>query len=265
MVFTHRIATTLCIFVTFLGNAQLSHGEEDIDLLLGIYSWAQDYSGDFKISEFDIRPIDVESDLSYSDDRNQTVYAKILHQSKTFPQIKFQSSVIESDQASVVPALFTFGGPSFQFDVDAEIYSQMRFNHRDITLYYTVYDSSWHVDLGVTARKFDGRVAVLWEAANLQREVTFNDTVPLIYAATDVEFLVRGLSFQTELSWGSYQSNELQDITAVLHYRHRSNLGASLGYRHAQLDIADFGGIETDITTSGPFFAISYLFDKRIF
>ncbi|MBL4869232.1 MAG: TIGR04219 family outer membrane beta-barrel protein [Pseudomonadales bacterium] len=238
--------------------------EKEVQLQFQVTAWAQKYAGDFKISAFDIRPIDVVSDLGYGSQTNRLISFGIVHNVSALPQFKIRDSSIDAKQTSLVPSDFTFGGLAFLFSLGDSIKSSIHFDHQDISLYYNIGKTKPFMSLGATLRKFDGRLTIEGIDGFLRgRELksTFREWVPLIYGRVYNDLRVSNLSNTFELHYGRLQGNQMIDFSVMFEFDLKYNLGIDAGFRYLTLDIANFGGISTDITVSGPLLSMNYKVD----
>lgn len=246
----------------------------------GGYYWQQNYSGDFKISEFDIRPVGVESDLSIKRDSNFVYFTELSHKLPYIPQLRLQKTAIQSvKNTRIKPSrFFSLGGSSNLFNDLRSIRAEMDFGHTDLNIFFQIWDLSnkkSHANIGVTLRKFSGYTFVTTTDDNLAKcsswvldfsvcpvayRLDFNDRVPLFYLTANIDLGIPHVVFNTRLHYGNYKKNEMTDIDINFAYRLPIKLSLHLGYRHAILDLGDFSGLVADITTNGFYSGFSFSF-----
>ena len=256
---------TILILLSFFVTQTCVAAESQVSLEIDATVWAQHYSGDFKIKQIDIRPIDVENDLNYSANSNRSLSISLIHNLPVIPQIKIRDSSVDAAETNVVPNDFTFGGFAFLFSSGDRIQSSIHFDHRDISFYYNIGQSNPRVGVGMTIRKFDGRISIEtldgFLAGN-PLESIFREQVPLFYGRLDGTLPAFNLSSSIELHYGRLQGNEMVDLSVMFGYETKFNLGFKLGYRYLKLEIRDFDEISTDIKVAGPQLAVVYQFSK---
>lgn len=269
----------LCSLTFNISWAAEPQHREEVGVSLGAYYWRQNYSGDFKISEFDIRPVDVETDLSISHDDNMAVFLEISHALTYLPKIKLQKTRINSSKNTTIKLGKFFSLDQIQFKDLRSIRSEMDFDHLDVDLFYRVWASQnadSELNLGLALRKFDGYTFVMATDNDLSKcnfekgdfrciyippyRLDFTNKVPLLYLDSTIDLGVPNLLLNANLHYGNYKKNEMTDIDLSLSYRLPSNILLYLGYRHAILDLGDFSGLVADITTHGLYGGLGYRF-----
>lgn len=233
----------------------------------GAYYWRQNYSGNFKISEFDIRPVDVESDLAIKRDNNLVYFLELSHQLPYVPQLKLQKTAISSAQNTTISLGKFFSLDQITFRDLRAIRSEMDFDHIDVDLFYRVFSSSDNkrlLNVGVTLRQFDGYTFVTETQPSLfsipAYRLDFDDKVPLLYLNGAIDIGLSNLIVNATLHYGNYKKNEMTDFDINLGYRLPMNVLLYLGYRQAVLDLGDFSGLVADITTDGIYSGFSFSF-----
>jgi outer membrane protein len=242
-------------------SAQSFSQADPFSIEIGAYYWFQRYSGDFLISEIDIRRVDVQDDLAIHSDENAVFFLEVNPPLSFLPTLRLQKTVIQSEKNTHVNLTFSLNGIPFVLDTD--IHADMDFDHTDLALFYPVWrneDSSLMQELsvGLIVRRFDGRTLV--EPLNPLfpgYELVFDDTVPLIYSQFETGNIAQGLSAKAVLQYGNYKQNEMTDLDLSLRYEPLNSVNLLLGYRQAVLDLGDFSGIEADITTAGVYLGFS--------
>ena len=230
--------------------------------------WQQAYSGDFQVAVTDIRPVDVQDDLSLDKHTNTVWFTRFDHNIAWLPRFKYQDTVISEDKYTHVDLMFELSG--YQYDFDRDIYAEMRFDHTDLSAYYPVFSNDiTNINIGITLRRFDGFTYVATTDNDylvpVAYELLFKENVPLLYTYStmhlaNIEGSLGVVSAALELQGGDYHDNRMFDMDLSVRYQTPDCLGITLGYRYALLDLEDFSGIQTDIVAQGPYLGVALRF-----
>ncbi len=194
--------------------------------------------------------------VAMADEREGYLYAVIEHPVPLLPNVK----VMRTSQGHSGSGTYnrTFGGITFSEDVDATL----SLDHTDITLYWQVLDNVVELDLGLTARQYDGRVRVVGKTSGNVGEEAINETLPLGYARVGFALPLTGLSASLEGNLISVGDSSASDITAKVMYETSFGLGFEGGVRRQtiSLDRADTATVASDITFDGVFAGLFFHF-----
>ncbi len=220
------------------------------DTVFGIYAgagrWSSDYSG--KAGD----PAISAKDLGMTDSDNTYFYLALEHPIPVLPNLKYTHQTIQSDQTATLTD--TFGLDGTNFTASTEIYSDVDLSSNDITLYYELLDNWVNVDLGVTARQYDGYLFAEDSTQSTREKVDLDTFIPLLYGKFQFDLPLTGLSLAIEANGLKYQDNELIDYNAKLAYLFDSvlDLGIEGGYRSLTLTVDD-DEIQADLKLDGPY------------
>jgi outer membrane protein len=228
---------------------------------LGAYSWKTEASGGIKTPDVDF--IDLSIDTFDTAKQNQSVYFLTFeHPIRFLPNIKLSYSDLRQNAYN---GRYIYASNVFNIGQGA-----IDLSHTDITAYYNIVSSAIKLDLGATARFFDGEFAL--QNITLNGSQLNNTTSPLdniiglIYVKASAE-LPYGFSVEAETNIGQYGDDEGFDATALLSYRSPIGLGVAGGYRSFQSTLnskVQYEGFKTDLsmdlTFKGPMFYIFYSF-----
>lgn len=225
------------------------------DTVLGVYagisSWDTDYSGKAGDPSITLKDLGVKNG-----DKNNSYYIALEHPVPVIPNILLEQTNISSKQSSVIEKTFIIDGTVF---IAADtINSDFDLSHTDATLYYEILDNWVNLDLGITARKFDGYFHASSQTlpAN-SKKVNIDQTLPLLYIKAQFDLPFSGLSAGVQGNYVSYSGDKLTDYRAKISYLFDSvlDIGLEVGYREMSLTVDD-EDIEADLTLKGPYASV---------
>lgn len=228
-------------------------------IYLGAYSWQQNYSGyveDLDASNPDIASLDFENDLGLDDDNGNSLYAAFEHGLPILPNIKVQHTTVEISGDNALTRSIEFDDQIFL--VNESISTESDLTHSDITLYYQLLDNSVSLDLGLTARWFDGFISV--DNASVQAQQDFDIIIPLVYVAARIELPLTGLFASASVNGLSDGDSSLVDYTLSLGFESSLGVGVEAGYRNMDLSLDDVEDIDAELTVDGGYLGLFYHF-----
>ena len=235
------------------------------DSLLGIYiginSWEQNYDGfirDLDATDPLLSEVDLTNDLGISDERGNVMYAALEHGVPVLPNFKVQHTELEVNASNQLTRTIEYGGQTFTANTDVN--SQADLTHTDLTLYYQVLDNWVSLDLGLTARAFDGFVSIDESLGTQMAEEEFKAVVPLIYIAARFDLPLTGLYAGGHINGLGDGDNSFIDYQLMLGYETDIGFGIEAGFRSLELTLDDIDDIEADITVDGAYGSLFYHF-----
>jgi len=165
--------------------ASISSAQADIlGFEVGAYQWKPDYSGIFASDEGNdtIDRIDLENDLGYSDESHNILWFSLEHPVPILPNIKVVSSDLEASANAELTRSIEFNGETFS--ASADVTSTFDLSNTEFTLYYEILDNWVNLDLGLTARMYDGEARIASTELSIDEVEAIDFTIPLLYAAT---------------------------------------------------------------------------------
>lgn len=206
--------------------------------------WQPDVSGTFRHGGGDI---DLDTDLNLQDGENQSyVYAFFEHPVPLIPNLKISQTSLEVDGAGT--ASFTFGTTNYT----AATTTKLILDHSDTTLYYSILDNWINLDLGLTAKTFDGKMTI--SDGTTTETTNIDKTIPLLYGAIGVELpFVENLFFGMETNVLSIGDHKIQDYTAKISYTSDMFIGFEVGVRTLTVKLDNLNGNTSDMEFSGSF------------
>jgi outer membrane protein len=229
---------------------------DSLGIYAGAHSWKTSFSGDINSTDTN-SIIDLEDTLGFDDSSNNVYYIALEHPIPLLPNIKLQQTKLEIDGDSTLGESITFDG--ITFPAGTHINSDVDFSHTDATLYYQLLDNWVSLDLGLTARKFDGFIDIA-DTSNNRAKVSIDNTVPMLYAKAQFDLPLTGLSIGVDGNIISYSGNSLSDINATINYEFSFGLGLAAGYRVFNLSLDDVDDIDSDLTMDGTYAALTFHF-----
>ncbi|MEZ5505465.1 MAG: TIGR04219 family outer membrane beta-barrel protein [Gammaproteobacteria bacterium] len=234
------------------------------DTLLGIYAGAGsidfDTSGTFRDLQDEGTEIDLEDDLGLSGDTGNYYYLALEHGIPVLPNIKLARTELDESSRYALSREITFDG--ITFPANATVISDMDLSHTDLTFYYEVMDNWLNLDLGFTARKFDGgfQSQASQGGTTVTASIDLDFTAPLLYAKAQIDLPLTGLYVGADVNWIGYSGSSFHDVWARVGYVFGFGLGVEAGYRQLKLDVDDIDDLEANVTVDGNYIAATFHF-----
>jgi hypothetical protein len=230
-----------------------AHADSIFGVYLGAGLWQNQYSGDVT---FNGTAIDLENDFGLEREDNSYVHVAFEHPIPLIPNIRLAQTQLRTQADTVLTRDITFNNQSYS--ATAAIDSEVDLSFTDATFYYEVLDNWLSLDLGITARNFDGFVKV--ESNGGLNRHDFNETVPLLYASAEAELPFTGLSVQARIQGLSISDNSITDTQLAIAYESAIGLGGELGYRSMDIELDDINNFYSDLKSSGMYVGVTYHF-----
>ncbi|RZA01786.1 MAG: TIGR04219 family outer membrane beta-barrel protein [Moraxellaceae bacterium] len=218
------------------------------DTIFGIYAgagvWQSEYSGEAGDPSITLK------DLGFKERDNNFYYIAIEHPIPVIPNIRLEHLDLSSKQTSTITRTFELDGTPYL--IGDRVTSDFDLTHTDATLYYEILDNWVNLDIGVTARMFDGYVKAT--STTSSEKVNVDQTLPLFYAKAQFDLPLTGLSAGVEGNFIKYKDDELSDYRVKVSYLFDSafDIGVEVGYRQLSLAI-DEDDVEADVELKGPY------------
>ncbi len=241
----------LGIYMPVIANA------DNLGLYAGYGQWSADASG--QIAD-DGRSVDLQDELNLDTDNSNILYIALEHPVPVLPNVRLQHTDLGSSGIGTISEELEFNGEIYP--VDAEISSDLDLTHTDATLYYQLFDTVFGVDLGVTARKFDGSALLLADdgAGNsIGVSEDFDVVIPMVYGRIGIKLPLTGLTLDAKANYISRDNDSVTDTVLRLNYEATFGLGLEAGYRTFDIDVEDDGFV-VDTKIDGAYMGISYHF-----
>lgn len=243
-----------------LSLAALSGGAS-ADTILGLYagagSWMASYDGDAGAESVDL------DELNLDDTDNLFFYVALEHPVPLIPNIRLAHTDVQVDGNATLTTDFRLDEQTFTQDSD--VYTDLDMTHTDATLYYELLDNWVTLDVGLTARSFDGyvEVASLEDGAPAPERVDLSEVIPLVYGNARIDLPLTGWHIAAAGNFVSYSGDSFSDLDAKIGYMSNGlvlDFGIDLGYRRMNLDVTDSDDLQADLTIAGPYLAASVHF-----
>ena len=148
------------------------------------------------------------------------------------------------------------------FVTDEQVAVSLDLTHTDATLYYEIMDNVIDLDLGITARSFDGEASLV--GVTQQESIELDAVGPLLYGQVGVDIPVTGLSAHVLANWINVDEFRLIDWVAQVTYEFdllpAVDAGLILGYRSMLVELDDLDDLEADASFEGYFLALQLHF-----
>ena len=214
----------LCLPLVIAGTSFSANAAMLLGFDAGVYVWQSETTG----SAGSI-------DAAGSDGDNTVTYFAFEHPVPFVPNVKLQISDMSVDGA---------GGKSIDL------------GHTDSTAYYEILDNFVSVDVGLTARAFDGSYN-----DGINPAAAMTDTSYLLYASAEVIVPITGLSVGMEMSKDiGLDDNGINDLKIRVRYEVLGGLGVELGQRTVTMDLEESLPNTNDLEFDGTYFALTYTF-----
>jgi outer membrane protein len=212
--------------------------------------WDSDFSGEVVNKG---SAVDIENDLNMDSDSNANFTAYFEHPVPLLPNVRVNyTSISESGSGKIGPE-------GFDDIINADVNSDLDLDQLDATFYYEVLDNWVNLDLGLTARKFDGELIVRDQTntANVSK-TTVDAVVPMGYLAARFDLPFTGVSVGADGNFVSYSGDSLHDVNVYGQFE-IAMLQLRAGYREMAIDYEDDDD-KLDVELSGPFASVGFTF-----
>jgi len=205
--------------------------------------------------------IDLESNLNLDVENNQFIFVALEHPIPLLPNARLEHSEMSWSGDALISAGTDLNGNPFvtteQVDVALDL------THTDATIYYELLDTVVNLDLGLTARLFDGEASLI--GATQQESIDLDAVVPLLYGALKLNIPTTGFSVGLKANWINVDEFRLVDYSAQLAYEVDLipavlDAGLVLGYRSMLVELDDLDELQSDATFDGYFLALQLHF-----
>jgi len=209
------------------------------DTILGLHLGVGQWQGEVKGLTGEKDNATTLDDLGFSKENNNVFWANFEHGIPVLPNVRVMYTDISSESSATITQSFSLGG--IVFDAEVKTQSELSLSHMDVTLYYELLDNWVEIDLGVTARIFDGYVSAASEFESTTS--TLDGTLPMLYSAAKINLPFSGWFLGAMGHAIRFRGDGFHDYAFQLGYYYESlgmDFGFNLGYRDLYLDVAEF-------------------------
>ena len=246
------VTQILCATLAF---APLTATADFMGLYLGAGTWQGTPTGSVGRTD-----IDLDSTLNLGEESNGFAYIAIEHPIPVLPNLRVQHSEMNWSGSALITAGTDLNGNPFTTTQQADI--ALDLTHTDATLYYELLDNIIDLDLGLTARLFDGEASLVGTAQ--QESIDLDAAVPLLYGKLGVSVPTTGLAAELSANWVNVDEFRLIDWSAQLSYEFdrlpAMDAGIIFGYRSQLIELDDLDELQSDARFEGVFLALQLHF-----
>lgn len=228
--------------------------DSGFDIYIGSSIWYTDANGGIEAPSIDYTLELKEENINKT--YNGIYFFTFEHPLRYLPDIRLtQNNVDHKGKGSLV------------FITTFPIEGAIDLSHSDITFYYNVLDGMGFIDIGATARIFDGELYLKILPSGTGSTSDLSTTLGLFFLHTGINLPLSGLSMGLSLNAGDNGNDRSADGMFYMQYEIPQGLGVTGGYRYMNTDIASkgsIGPINIDINASfniyGPSVSLYYHF-----
>lgn len=238
-----KLLCALALALPFSATADI------IGVTAGAYSWNQGWSGDLRSDQTGDDKIDLEDDLGFDSERANSFFVALEHPVPLLPNVRVASTDMEIDETSTLSRTFQYEGQNY--NANTQVSSKVDLSHVDATLYYEILDNVVNLDVGLTARKFDGEARISDGSQTATSKI--DATIPLLFVGARVNLPLTGLYASGEIHGLSVSGDSIMDTKINIGYE-IGIVGFEAGFRSFDIDIED--DEEFNMTVDGAFLGL---------
>ncbi len=239
-------------FALFALTTPFAHSASVLGLDLGAGQWRGEVKGETGEPD-SATTLD---DLGFDKNGYNLFWAVFEHPVPVLPNFKVLHTDISTSADAVISQSFALGDAVFNADV--RTISELVLSHTDATFYYEILDNWLEVDLGVTARLFDGYVEAQSEVTPITTS-PLEGSLPMLYASAQFNLPETGFYVAGTANVIRYRGDGFHDYEAKTGYLFKTSTlayGINLGFREMSLDVAEFDDLYVDASVSGFYLAV---------
>ena len=259
-----RKLTTISVLGMGLVLSPFSYSDTFFGIYAGGGSIDYDISGDFTdLDQPTTGSVDLEQDLGLKGERGNYFYIALEHGVPLIPNVKLARSDIQESAFNTLSDTISFGGAIFP--AGAQLATNVDFSHTDLTFYYEILDNWINLDVGLTVRKFDGKLEAigrysLLPGLDIRANEDLDFTAPLLYGKARLDLPLTGLYVGMEANWLGVGDAQLYDVWANIGYVFGFGLGLEAGLRNLGMELDDVEDLDADIDLEGTYIAATFHF-----
>ncbi len=267
----------VCAAVSPLGWSERTIADQVLGLSAGATFWRGNLQNEVQSNNFldsDGALVAASSfsayEMNIADSSQVTYFLEYRPGLPFFPNIKYVNAPINETGRITTIRTINFVDAAIPPDTDVE--SEFDLSHQDITLYLSVLDSWMLLDIGVTQRTFDGRIALTYlpaadpddpeaEAPTLTTSSSAIDSAPvLFYGHGEIPVFSTDWKLLFTLNYRNEEQEHFSDNETRLAYtleKHGFDYTVEFGYKSAKYIANDFGDLSSALISKGPFIRVS--------
>jgi len=200
--------------------------------------------------------ISLENTLNFDDENSNYLFIALEHPIPLLPNLRLSRTSLEWTGQGTVPAGTRLD--EVVFPIDQAVAAELDLSHTEVTFYYEVLDNVIDLDLGLTARMFDGEASLI--GATQQERVELDAVIPMLYGKAGIDLPFSGLSAAVSGNWINVNEFHLIDWSAELNYDFSIaptlEAGLSIGYRSMLIEIDAQDELQSDAEFDGLFIGL---------
>ncbi|MDA9296487.1 TIGR04219 family outer membrane beta-barrel protein [Porticoccaceae bacterium] len=220
-------------------------------LFAGVGTWQSSPSGTLGSTS-----ISLENTLNFDEENSNYLFIALEHPIPLLPNLRLSRTSLEWAGQGTVPAGTRLD--EVVFPIDQAVAAELDLSHTEVTFYYEVLDNVIDLDLGLTARMFDGEASLI--GATQQERVELDAVIPMLYGKAGIDLPFSGLSAAVSGNWINVNEFHLIDWSAELNYDFSIaptlEAGLSIGYRSMLIEIDDQDELQSDAEFDGLFIGL---------
>jgi outer membrane protein len=200
--------------------------------------------------------ISLENTLNFDEENSNYFFIALEHPIPLLPNLRLTRTDLEWAGQGVVSA-----GTSLDevvFPSDQAVAADLDLSHTEVTFYYEILDNIVDLDLGLTARLFDGEASLI--GATQQERIELDAVIPMLYGRAGIDLPFTGLSAAVSGNWVNVNDVSLTDWSAEVNYDFKIaptlEAGLSIGYRSMLIEIDDQDELQSDAEFDGLFIGL---------
>lgn len=252
-------ACKLGMLALSLAVTPLAQADRILGVFAGANAWQQDFDGFVSdLSASTPVEVDFRDDLGLQDNQSNVLYVALEHPIPFLPNVQLKQTSIEIDGANTLARQIEYGGQTYSSSTS--IVSEADLSHTDLTGYYQILDNYVSLDLGFTARFFDGFVEIQDSIGATSGRVEFDSPIPLVFAKARADLPLTGAYVSMTANALGDGDNSFTDIQATIGWEGRYGMGVEAGYRMLDLTLEDLDDLDADLSINGAFAGLMYHF-----
>ncbi len=207
---------------------------------LGLYAgagvWSHSPSGGFETTNVLDTTISMDGTLGMKKESEGYAYIAFEHPVPLLPNVRLEKTSLTHEGVS--------SGVTFNGVTGLTGNAVASLDSTDIILYWRLLDNWVNLDLGLTARTFDGEFTIGSETIDV------SETIPMLYAAAQFDLPFTGLSVGGDINIISAGGNSLTDTRIRVLYEF-GVIGVEAGLRTTTIELNDVDNVTTNIDFDG--------------